>query len=371
MNLARVFRLPEQVRLLRRTFSVYFILGHTSLALSLIINLYLCYYIGLSYALCVSLYIVALFVFYGLAFVSKALLGYEHYVLLRYSLVVNVVLAIMLWYVTASTNEYWHYLDLFAIALALMIVIGRVGCQTVGCCHGKPCNWKFYTAYGFKNVSEKPLVRFVPIQLIEACFAFFLCGLGVFYKLINAPAGIFFIAFWSLYAVGRYVFEFYRGDPDRPYWKGFSEAQWVCIGISCFVMVVKWVYAMPLVWWVTSAILVSIHTLIFLHRVIYQKAFYRLSEPKNLMEFSQKALQSRQSKQVKITSQQIKISCTELAAEQYLYTLSHVDVPLPRRWAKCLFRYLQYTMHPTKQIKMDNYNKGVYHLIILPQKVEG
>ncbi|WP_299453948.1 prolipoprotein diacylglyceryl transferase family protein [uncultured Microscilla sp.] len=370
MNLARVFRLPEQVPLFGRTFSIYFILGHANLVLSLIINLGLCAHIGLSYVVCVSLYIVALLAFYGLAFISKALLGYEHYVLLRYSLAVNIVLAIMLWYVTISANEYWHYLDLFAIALALMIAIGRIGCQTVGCCHGKPCNWRFYTAYSFKNVSHKPVVRFVPIQLIESCFAFFLAALGIFYKLTNADAGVFFIVFWVLYAIGRYIFEFYRGDPDRPYWKGFSEAQWLCTGILGGIFLLQYWHTLSLVWWGISVVVVCIHCLVLFYRIIYQTAFYRLLEPIHLMEFSQKALQSKQGKEVETTSQKIKVSCTALGADQCLYTLSHVDRVLPRRWAKRLFKHLQYTAHPARPTKIEYYNQGVYHLIVLPQKTE-
>jgi hypothetical protein len=313
---------------------------------------------------------VALLVFYGLAFISKALLGYEHYVLLRYSIAVNVVLAMMLWQVTASVNEYWHYLDLFAIALALMIAIGRIGCQTVGCCHGKPCNWKFYTAYSFKNVSHKPVVRFVPIQLIESCFGFLLAALGIALKLISAEAGVFFIVFWVLYAVARYVFEFYRGDPDRPYWKSFSEAQWLCIGILVGILVIQWRHTLPLVWWGVSAVVVCIHFLMLFYRIIYQNAFYRLLEPTHLMELNQKALQSKQSKEVATTSQQIKVSCTNLSADQYLYTLSHLDKVLPRRWAKRLFKHLKYTMHPARPTKIEYYNQGVYHLIVLPQKTE-
>jgi hypothetical protein len=33
------------------------------------------------------------------------------------------------------------------------------------------------------------------------------------------------------YSAGRFAFEFWRGDPERPYWLGFSEAQWTSVGL--------------------------------------------------------------------------------------------------------------------------------------------
>lgn len=367
MNLISLFNLPEQLTLSGRVFSIYFILGHLSFVFSIIPNLYFCYYFNLSYAWCAGLYLLALFTFYLLAFAQKLFTGYESYVLLRYALVVNFVVWLVLW-LTKTATFMWHYLDFFAIALAMLIAIGRLGCQTIGCCHGKPGNCWVYTAYPFGKTGVP--VRLVPVQFVESCYVFILlCG-SLYVKFVNVTPGLVWSSFWELYLLGRFVLEFYRGDPDRPYRIGFSEAQWTSIfGLGLLVAGkwLGWVSVLTLLWWVVVPGLVVI-LLVLLYRLARKQAFYRLTEPANLMEFAQKAWQSLQNTRVEVTSLQIKVSASTLSNGQCLYTISHTQTVLPYFWAKRLLKYLSLTKYPGKRTKLVHENKGVFHLVILPEQ---
>jgi hypothetical protein len=53
--------------------------------------------------------------------------------------------------------------------------------------------------------------------------------------------------------VGRFYFEFLRGDSERPYYFGFSEAQWTSLAIVCVAIAVEMRGFLPFHLWHVAA----------------------------------------------------------------------------------------------------------------------
>ena len=99
---------------------------------------------------------------------------------------------------------------------------GRIGCFFTGCCYG--VEWK----YGCSIEAEPEVIRF-PVQLIESC-----CLIVIFIILLvlkikgSAELTKYYLV---MYAVCRFVLEFFRGDTVRGIWFGLSTSQWISLWI--------------------------------------------------------------------------------------------------------------------------------------------
>jgi phosphatidylglycerol:prolipoprotein diacylglycerol transferase len=130
-------------------------------------------------------------------------------------LITAVVVA--LWYLRKHKMPMWTVTDVFAPGIALGHVIGRMGCFFAGCCFGRPTDvpWAitFHSAYAEQNAGTLLNVPLHPTQLYEAGaeLVILLLLLATERKWRPFPGR----TFWSylfLYAVSRFVIEFYRGD---------------------------------------------------------------------------------------------------------------------------------------------------------------
>ncbi len=103
--------------------------------------------------------------------------------------------------------------DIAACLIPLSHGLGRLGCFTAGCCHGKPTNaW-----YGVEMHTREGWQKVVPVQLFEAIFLFILAGvlLWLFFgKFGKENKGRF--PLMPIYCVGyglwRFLIEYARAD---------------------------------------------------------------------------------------------------------------------------------------------------------------
>jgi phosphatidylglycerol:prolipoprotein diacylglycerol transferase len=128
-----------------------------------------------------------------------------------------VAVAVALWYIRRVGLPLWTTCDVFAPGIALGHVIGRFGCYFAGCCFGRPTNvpWAitFTDPFAAANVGTPLNVPLHPTQLYEAGAEFLiLIFLLATEKRGRKFAGRTFWLYMLLYAVSRYVIEFYRGD---------------------------------------------------------------------------------------------------------------------------------------------------------------
>lgn len=130
-------------------------------------------------------------------------------------------------------------LDLAGLALPLGLAFIRLGCFFGGCCYGQACSWGVWyepellvPVEGWRRYTPGPFPgqRVLPIQLLEAAYAFFLfIGLMLRSLLQGGPDGYALPYFLVLYSLYRLTTDTWRGHRHRPKKGRLSEAQWTCL----------------------------------------------------------------------------------------------------------------------------------------------
>jgi phosphatidylglycerol:prolipoprotein diacylglycerol transferase len=154
-------------------------------------------------------------------------------------LILAVVVA--LWYIRRIGLPLWNTCDAFAPGIALGHVIGRFGCFFAGCCYGKPTNvpWAitFTDPYAAANVGTPLNVPLHPTQLYEAGAEalILLLLLSTESKGKSYPGRTFWL-YMLLYAISRFIIEFFRDDP-RGMVFAVSTSQFISIVLAPLAVV--------------------------------------------------------------------------------------------------------------------------------------
>src|SRR5580765_2900409 len=152
-----------------------------------------------------------------------------------------VAVTVALIYIKKVGLPLWTTCDVFAPGIALGHVIGRFGCFFAGCCWGKPTTvpWAitFTSPFAAANVGTPLNVPLHPTQLYEAGAEFLIL---VFLLLTEKSgrkfAGRTFWLYMLLYAISRYVIEYYRGD-ERGTVGPFSTSQFISLILAPLAVV--------------------------------------------------------------------------------------------------------------------------------------
>jgi phosphatidylglycerol---prolipoprotein diacylglyceryl transferase len=125
--------------------------------------------------------------------------------------------SVALWYLWRHRMPMWTVTDVFAPGIALGHVIGRVGCLLAGCCFGRqtdvPWAITFHDPFAGETAGTPLGVPLHPTQLYEAGAELLILGLLLFTERRGRPfPGRTFWSYMLLYAVSRFIIEFYRGD---------------------------------------------------------------------------------------------------------------------------------------------------------------
>ena len=144
--------------------------------------------------------------------------------------------AVALWYIRKIGLPLWTTCDVFAPGIALGHVVGRFGCLFAGCCFGKPTTrpWgiTFTDPFAAANVGTPLGVPLHPTQLYEAGAEFIiLVFLLATERKGRAYPGRTFWLYMLLYAISRFIIEFYRGD-ERGAVGMFSTSQFISIVLA-------------------------------------------------------------------------------------------------------------------------------------------
>jgi phosphatidylglycerol:prolipoprotein diacylglycerol transferase len=114
---------------------------------------------------------------------------------------------------------FWRAADACAPAIALGQAIGRMGCFMAGDDYGRPTHlpWAVtFTDPEAATVGGAPLgVPLHPVQLYESIVCLVLFAVLVRLSQRKRFDGEVILAYTFLYAVARFVLEFFRGDVDR------------------------------------------------------------------------------------------------------------------------------------------------------------
>src|SRR5438552_4218758 len=149
--------------------------------------------------------------------------------------------AVALFYIRRVGLPLWTTCDVFAPGIALGHVIGRFGCLFAGCCYGKPTMkpWgiTFTNPFAAANVGTPLGIPLHPTQLYEAgAEAMLLLALLVTERKGRPFAGRTFWLYMFLYAVSRFIIEFYRGD-ERGTIFMFSTSQFISLILAPLAIV--------------------------------------------------------------------------------------------------------------------------------------
>src|SRR5438445_11840783 len=144
-----------------------------------------------------------------------------------------VAVTVALWYIRRAGLPLWTTCDVFAPGIALGHAIGRFGCLFAGCCYGKPTTrpWgiTFTDPFAAANVGTPLGVPLHPTQLYEAGAELLILGILLVTERKGRPyPGRTFWLYMLLYAITRFIIEFYRGD-ERGAVGMFSTSQFISI----------------------------------------------------------------------------------------------------------------------------------------------
>ncbi len=153
-----------------------------------------------------------------------------------------------LWFVRRHRMPTAQVADLAGFAIPLGLVFGRTGCFLAGCCWGRTCPtgfgglafppgsaaFDYQVEQGMIARSATETLPVYPTQAWEAaaCLAIF-AYLYFWRRTRKRFDGQLFYLFLMLYAVARFVIEFWRDDP-RGDFLGLATSQW--LGIPLFAV---------------------------------------------------------------------------------------------------------------------------------------
>jgi len=122
-------------------------------------------------------------------------------------------------YIRRRKLDFRDITDILVPSVLLFHAFGRIGCFFAGCCHGHVADW------GFALNSDVPLI---PVQLFEAGFNFLVLIALLVIRPERKRPGVLLPIYLMVYAVGRFVLEFFRGDMGRGVFL-LSTSQWISL----------------------------------------------------------------------------------------------------------------------------------------------
>ncbi|MGN0171881.1 MAG: prolipoprotein diacylglyceryl transferase [Acutalibacteraceae bacterium] len=130
-------------------------------------------------------------------------------------------------YIRCKKLDFKVYSDVAAPAIPLFHAFGRIGCFLGGCCYGVESPVGFVFEHSLLEAANG--VRRFPIQLVESAYNFLLFAVLAFLLYRRLQKGHLLQIYILAYGVGRFAFEFFRGDEIRGFWFGLSTSQWIAL----------------------------------------------------------------------------------------------------------------------------------------------
>jgi hypothetical protein len=366
----------------------YQVCGCVGLILAALLSMSLASRLGLSSWVIIALLSASALTFFALVIVTKILTGKERITYYHHEIAVIVVVALLL---RGLRQPILPYLDVTILGIGLFLACGRMGCLMVGCCYGRPQRWGVryrneHAAAGF------PLyfvgARLFPIQLIESLWALCIVAVGVAFVLRGDSPGETLAWYVVAYDLGRFCFEFMRGDPDRHYFGGFSEAQWTSLLLLCVVVWGELSGILPYNLWHTgvTACLILAMAVIAIERRVRKADTYRLLHARHINELadtlgraSDAAMGATKGEVASFgskaaptvymsrTSLGVQISAGRVQYEEgclFHYTLSCRNEFMSKETAGMLAGVICRLKHSAASVEIVERGRGVFHLLV-------
>jgi len=123
--------------------------------------------------------------------------------------------------------------DGLAVVVPVGHAFGRLGCLMGGCCYGMEVspNHPFAIVYPPYSLAAPPGIPLLAIPIIEAVSLIIIAALVFLVYMKTRAKGFCLGVYLSLYAINRFVLEYYRGDAHRGFYGPFSTSQYISMGI--------------------------------------------------------------------------------------------------------------------------------------------
>ena len=149
------------------------------------------------------------------------------------------------WYLLRRDRfPFWKGADLAGLTIPIGLGFGRMGCLLAGCCFGKETHGEVGLVFPADSPASEwqskhgllasKLLRSLPVhptQIYESAAALGIAAFCLFYvQGRKRYDGQVFLTFVALYAVARFVIEFFRSDDRGGFW-GLSTSQLIGVGL--------------------------------------------------------------------------------------------------------------------------------------------
>jgi prolipoprotein diacylglyceryltransferase len=358
--------------------------GYAGLMCAVILVMILAMHLGLSLWVVSVITLAAVLTFFALVMLTKVLTGEERITYYHHEIAVIAVSALVM---RLLRQPILPYLDLTILGVGLFLACGRMGCLMVGCCHGLPHHWGVCYGEEHAKAGLTPYfigVRLFPIQVIESVWVLGIVIAGSAFILDGHPPGTAVAWYVVTYDLGRFCFEFLRGDPNRPYLWGFSEAQWISVALMSAVVGGELLGVFPLALWHAGALVWLILTMIAvaLKRHLRRGVYYRLFQPRHIIEVAEaveRAFNETTERPARSTSHalpHVRIARTSLGIQIsgsksqsvrgcfHHYTLSSRNEIMGGEIAQKLADLICQLKHPCDAVKLIEGKPGIFHLLL-------
>jgi phosphatidylglycerol---prolipoprotein diacylglyceryl transferase len=138
---------------------------------------------------------------------------------------------VAVWHIRRTGLDLWSTADIFAPSIAIGHVFGRLGCLAAGCCHGKAAeNLPWGIIFTDPECLAPMNVLLHPTQLYESAGELIIFLALIMLRNHKSFTGQLFMMYLILYAVLRFIVEFFRGDVGRGFIMGnLSVSQGISI----------------------------------------------------------------------------------------------------------------------------------------------
>src|SRR5215467_6093505 len=150
----------------------------SGLVAGILLSMAVAAHLGLSSWVMAAVVMAGVCVLLGTGMVAKILTGEESFVYLREMIPIFASIAGILHLIHYPVLA---YLDVTILCGGAFLAFGRLGCLSVGCCHGRPSRWGVRYGQSHAECGFPPHyvgVRLFPIQAVESVFVFCLVVIG-------------------------------------------------------------------------------------------------------------------------------------------------------------------------------------------------
>ena len=153
------------------------------------------------------------------------------------------------WYIRRHKLPFWTTCDMFAPGIALGHVIGRLGCLMAGCCYGRPAYVPWAITFTdpvcrrqCRHAAERAAASDAGVRGRRRADH---SDVSARHRTQGRPfPGRTFWGYMLLYAVSRFIIEFYRAD-ERGFVMGLSTSQFISVVLAPLSLVMLHLPAPP------------------------------------------------------------------------------------------------------------------------------